>query len=277
MLNTKNNRFTQAFQQIITKSNLPKLHKPLFSTNHTGIFQIHYENQFHDSIFNKINTFHMLKNYKNYPKSWLISNIQEFNNLPLTNKYYFLKPSHGLMGKNISISFNKNIFIKNNLQFPLIVQEEIIPKISNGFKCDYRVLVLFLNLDEKIKTFVYPVIIKRECAQKYNQKNNLGLLSIQKNSKKIIIPNINPKMIECIQNSIPNLNLPKNFNIFLTGFDLIENTNNEFFILEINSVPNFFNNKEITIFQTKLLYELIFICLNFYQHKTIKTNHFIEI
>jgi len=277
MLNTKNNRFTQAFQKIIKKANLPTLPKPLFSTNFTGIFQIHYEDQFNDTIFNKINTFHMLKNFSNYPKTFLISNIQEFNKLPLTNKYYFLKPSNGYMGTNISISYNKNIFYKNNLEFPLIVQEEIVPKITNGFKSDYRVHVLFLNLDGEMKTYVYPTIVKRECTNKYNQKNNLGLLTIQKKSKKIIIPHIDTNMLECIKNSIPYLKLPKNFNVFLVGYDLIQSYNYKYYILEINSVPNFFNNKDVTIFQTKLLYEIIFICLNYYKNKNIKMNHFIEI
>jgi len=84
-------------------------------------------------------------------------------------------------------------------------------------------------------------------------------------------------MIECIKNSIPYLKLPKNFNVFLVGYDLIQSYNDKYYILEINSVPNFFNNKDVTIFQTKLLYEIIFICLNYYKNKNIKTNHFIEI
>lgn len=277
MLNTKNNRFTQALQKIIKETNLPKLPKSLLSTNNEGLFKVHYEDQFNDKIFNKINTFHMLKKYQHYPASWLVNSIQQFNKLPLQNKYYFLKPKDGYMGTNISISYKKEIFHKNNIEFPLIVQEEIIPKIENGYKADYRVHVLFLNLDGNINTYIYPVLVKRQCAQKYNKKNNLGLLTIQKDSKKIIIPNINQNIQECIKNSIPFLKLPKNFNIFLVGYDLIEDADGKYWILEINSVPNFFNNEIVKPFQTRLLYEIIYITLNYFTHKEIKTNHFIKI
>ena len=199
MINTYNNRFTRAFVKVIGKSG------KMFSTDNSGLFKIHYENQFKDTIFNQTNTFAQLKDCPYYPKTYLVNNNLEFNNLQLENGKYFLKPKDGFMGTNVSvcevINNHKNIIVKNNIQFPLIVQKDIGPKLINGYKVDYRAYVLFLKFDNKIQTFVYPFGNKRIADSPYSNKKE-ALLTLGKKTEPFKLPTA---FYNCIKSSISHL------------------------------------------------------------------------
>ena len=278
MLNTNYNRFTLAFNKVWSHTPTPKISKTFFTTGNNGLYKIHYENQFRDSIFNQVNTYNQLKNCKYYSTTFYVQNAAEFNKIVVPDGRYYLKPKDGYESHNISVcdvnNGKKQLLFNNNLQFPLIMQKSIEPKLQNGYKADYRVYVLFVKLNEKMHTFVYPICHKRTAGTKYSDNKDALLTTQSKSGAVSKLPN---SFIACVKDSISYLQLPADFNIFLVGYDIMEDSTGKPMIIEINSVPNFFHKKIYKKFHTQLIQDIIHMCIHHFKTKNISIKNFIAI
>lgn len=252
--------------------------------NGNGKYSLEFTNSHLPYVFNKIATTLKLLKSKYYPKTFLIKNQKEFDNLKLENKYYFVKPQFGWECKNISLLHNKNFIFNKGIKFPLIIQEEILPKLYNNTKEDYRIYVLYVKNNNQITSYYYPIGIKRKCSHKFNnQRTEENSLSISNNSHKEIFNANIPKLKECLKETqshiIPKLNNKnkKELEISFLGYDLIQDKNGKFWILEINSVPSFFHKPEFIKFQSELIQDILFMILHYNLHKTIIFNNFIKL
>ena len=154
------------------------------------------------------------------------------------------------------------------------MQRSIEPKLQNKYKADYRVYVLFVKLDETMRTYVYPICHKRTAGTKFSD-NQDALLTTQ--SKSGAISNLPHSFIACVKDSVSYLQLPNNFNIFLVGYDIIEDSTGKPMIIEINSVPNFFHKKIYKKFHTQLIKDIIQMCIHHFKTKNISIKNFIPI
>jgi len=224
-------------------------------------FSPNFTNKCSLKIFNKVNTSTMLKNSNCYPETFIIKNQNELNNiLPKLNGYYFIKPKYGERGRNISLVNNSEFIIKKDIKFPIIIQKEIIPKLIRGYKVDYRVYVLYVKLNNKVSSYFFPYGLIRKCNDKYSDNKNEDN-SLVSSGKGVVQVN-KEEIIKCLQNAqnsiIPHLNSTNNreIEICITGYDLIEDINGKYWILEINSKPCFFHNKVVTQIHKEIIEDI---------------------
>jgi len=281
---SSNGEFYQAFKKICKSLGFKENKKnPVICTkSENGKYCLEFTNTHLPYAFNKIATTNKLQKSKHYPKTFIINNQKKFDNLKLENKYYFVKPQFGCACENISLLFNKKFIFNKGIKYPLIIQEEIIPKTLK-YKEDYRIYVLYVKNKNQISSFYYPIGIIRKCNQEFNnERTENNSLSVNNNSFDIYQAT-NPNLFECLKEAqthiIPKLNSENNKELetVLVGYDVIEDKNGKFWILEINSCPNFFHQPLFIKFQTELIQDIIFMFLNYKYHQNISFNHFIKL
>jgi len=222
------------------------------------------------NMFNKVSVSRLLQNNENYPVTYIIKNENEFNNTLNkldNNSYYYIKPKFGERCKNISIYHNNQFVIKKEIRYPFVIQKEVIPRLIDGYKVDYRVYVLYVKINNKIDCYMYPFGLERRCKEKCNNiRNEENSFTISGGDRKIVL--LNGKVKECINNVQKNIlprfntNNEKEIEICFSGYDLIENNKRNFLILEINSKPCFFHRKNIQKLHNDIIEDIIHMVNN---------------
>ena len=215
-------------------------------------------------FFNKILTTHKLKNCEHYPKSFIIRDEKSFKKQKLDgNYYYYCKPKYGAQCRNISVLQGKETVIDKGLDnYPYIIQQEIEPELEDGKKVDYRTFVLYVKQDNMIKVFYSPHHLKRICGDDYENRTEESFFSIGENTRQEVVENTSEQLEQCLKSAQKYI-LPKftsenasDLEFFLTGFDLIKDRNGKFWIMEVNSDPNFFHYDCETKFHQKIFRDI---------------------
>jgi hypothetical protein len=199
--------------------------------------------------------------YMDYKDKSVISNKN------LKNQGRFVKkPLIGSQGKGIEIidNFEKCFITKNNLIIDdrYIFQEEIIPKLIDGYKFDIRYFAVIVIFKDKIEIKHIPYAMVRLCSKKYSLKDedlysNLTNTSLNKdvNCTKSISKN-DTEWTKCFEDmeKITNdffsnvieevgedyfykINENSIASTRIIGFDFIISESDEMFILESNYAP----------------------------------------
>ena len=243
-------------------------------------------------VFNKITTSIYLQNCPFYPKTHIFYNQNNFNNIKLDNKYYYVKPKYGNNSKNISLYKQKELIIGNpsNLQFPLIFQEEVQNlKTFNKHKYDLRIHILYILTNNDVIPLLYKDAIKRQSFKDINSPISpdsifTNVKDLSKINEQLIQSYHPPELIKCLKNAnqfiIPKLKKIKithELELLMTGYDIIIDNNNKHWILEINCNPALNYDDEIRKETDKMLIEILYIILSYNNNKKIKPIKFIKL
>jgi hypothetical protein len=166
--------------------------------------------------------------------------------------------------------------------YPYIVQEEIIPKFESGYKVDYRVYVLYIKNNNTIRSYYYPGYVKRIARVEYEKKE---LDSFLTHSDKLeTVEGKNTNLEECLKDAqkfiIPEFNKYKSdseVEFFLSAYDVVEDKNGRFWIIEVNWDPDFFNNKEVLDLHQDIANHWANIISNYEKLGDIRSGNFIEL
>jgi len=235
-------------------------------------------------FFNKVSTTNKLGDCNYYPDTHLVKSEGGWKKLKLDYKNYFLKPKYGSQCKNIVMSFRKDMKFDAEVpsSYPYIVQEEIIPKLESGYKVDYRVYVLYIKNNNTIRSYYYPGYVKRIARVEYEKKE---LDSFLTHSDKLeTVEGKNTNLEECLKDAqkfiIPEFNKDKSdseVEFFLSAYDVVEDKNGRFWIIEVNWDPDFFNNKEVLDLHQDIANHWANIISNYEKLGDICSGNFIEL
>jgi hypothetical protein len=203
-------------------------------------------------FFNKVLTTKKLADCEYYPPSEVIKDQTKWNKFTKKlnpNKYYYIKPKYGAQCKNISILKGKEVIIDNGAfnSFPFAIQEEITPKLDDGRKVDYRTFVLYVKEQDMVNAYYSPEHLKRVCSDKFEERTRNSFFSFGEGCEQLVVKNTTEQLEQCLKSAQKYI-LPKFDNknaskveYFLVGYDIIEDVDGKFWIMEINSDPNFFH------------------------------------
>lgn len=209
--------------------------------------------------------FHLKFESEKYYPLTLLGNqesIKNIHNLP-DNVYYYIKKRDGSYGRQISITKSPHSFFKNNKEKnQYVIQKEIESYLYKNRKFDYRIYLIILKIDGKIKYGYYKKYVIRNCVRDMNNKNikyrkltNHHIYSLEGLDKDFYIFNddfeidhskkinkLNVRVLNKIreyENDFYNLLDNKQFRIL--GVDYIpERDTEKLYLLEINITPGVF-------------------------------------
>lgn len=226
------------------------------------------------NFFNKVATTKKLINSRHYPESRIIRNKGEMDKLKLGDKYYFVKPMYGWACETISLMHGKRVVFDNGIRYPCIVQEEVVPRLVDGYKEDYRVYVLYVRVGGKVSAYYYPVGIARRCSQEYGRNRvKENMLSYAGDSELEPVEVRKGNIEECLREVNGHI-LGKmgsgdgRLEFEVAGYDLIEDLFGKVWVMEVNSGSAFFHKEKYVRFQTELIQDIIYNIL-LYRHKGI--------
>ena len=264
------------------------------SGNKSGKYSLNFSNTNINNHINKVSLTKWCSKSPYYPNSFLIENKEQLKNLQLNNnKMYFVKPARGEGSKNIAISIGKNLqmrpeIIKNT---PLIFQQNVDNlRLFNNRKQDERIYVLFIKTNT-IKTYLYKKGMVRTSLFPYTKKIsikshftlpcNVGKVSEKKIKSEIEINRIKPLIKDIASKLIPHLTQKLDYNhkaeFWLTGWDIIFDTNNHPWLLEINPTPNQCESYFARTLHYQIYQEILDIIMAMEYNKQLPLKDFIEI
>lgn len=175
--------------------------------------------------------------------SFFSGSIDKFIKNDSENIVYYLKPSGryiGGMGKDIIISNDPYYLydiLKGNKNVSYIIQKEIIPKLINGYKYDIRVYALIVYNNYISYVYIYPGIL-RLCKEKYKNGSIDVNKQITVTGDFILMENINKEIKYFIYLTLLNIKPQKNkVGYQYLGYDIIEDINGKYHLIEINVQP----------------------------------------
>ncbi len=211
----------------------------------------------------KVKISKLLNGFYGYPKTIICDSLYKYNKTSLENKYYFIKTPDGVRSNTISFSKGKQLLIdKGTLRsFPVIVQEEVFPKLDNGYKIDYRAWCLVVNK----KPHLYKRCMVKKCDSKFSRQDPEGLFTNGlRNGRTTTLTNT-PEDFDLLVFDSFNLIKHKVPNQSVLGYDIIFDEDGKCWILEIevrgfgsfNSVA--LNNRFDENFDKKINRELLML------------------
>lgn len=213
-----------------------------------GKYCIEFRNFKGVEFFNKLETTKKLLDCEYYPPSLIVKKERDWNILKLEDdQYYYCKPKYGCQSKNISVCLGKEFVVNYKMEYPFVIQDEIDSKLDNGRKIDYRIFVLYVKKDNQISAYYTPNLLRRVCVDPVDSRSPKSFFSFGDDCSKSIVENKGSELFECLKDAqkliIPKFD-SKNYSeteYFITGYDVIEDKNDKFWIMEINWDPNFFH------------------------------------
>ena len=159
------------------------------------------------------------------------------------NCRYYIKPNAGSCGKGITIV---NEFLTQIPENHTAVAEIIPPMITinkEKYKYDYRI---WIGICSDMRYFICPTFIKRiscvpfDISLCYGSLTNTSLYSEQFNCKNDVLYEKANAIVKDVICLLPNLEMETNnlAKVMLTGWDFIEDTNNNLYVLEVNCNPS---------------------------------------
>lgn len=239
-------------------------------------------------FFNKVITTYKLMNCDYYPPSLVVKDENKWRKVRIdSNKYYYVKPKYGSQCKNISVLKGKEVIINNQdsiNSFPFALQEEITPKLDDeGRKSDFRTFVLYVKENNNIRVFYAPEHLLRYCKDAFEERTKDSFFSYGDDCEKRVIENTSDKLEECLKDAqryiLPKFNYESHSKLefFLCGYDLIEDLNGKFWIMEINSDPNVFQYDCVKLHHQRMFKDIINSILRHIDTEKFDLDYFIEI
>ena len=211
----------------------------------------------------KVEISKLLDGFYGYPKTFVCTSLLAYKEAPLENKYYFIKAPKGSRSNTISFCRGRQLLIDRGgfKDFPVIIQEEISPKLDDGYKVDYRVWCLVVNK----KPYLYKKCMVKKCDSKFSRQDPEGLFTNGlKNGRTTTLINT-PKNFDPLVFDSFNLIKHKVPNQSVLGYDIIFDEDGKCWILEIevrgfgsfNSIA--LNNRFDENFDKKINRELLML------------------
>jgi hypothetical protein len=189
-------------------------------------------------LFRKNTFFKLVGNEKYYPQ-------------PTPNCRYYIKPNDGSRGQGIYILNSKpNLPIENYTVCPEIIPS-LMEKDGKFYKYDYRV---WIGIKSDLTYYICPTFNRRtsnipfDITSENGSITNTALYSSHVDYQDIILYN---KINIIVQNVLLKLKNTDENKITLTGWDFIENENQDVFLLEVNPNPS------INIQHTQMMTEFL--------------------
>jgi len=265
-----NRDYIQFIKKYLEKNNIKKADETqsdnyyITSSRIPGKYCIEFRNFKGVDFFNKLETTKKLQDCDYYPPSLIVKKERDWNILELDDdKYYYCKPKYGCQSKNISVCLGKEFLVNQKLEYPFVIQDEIDSKLDNGRKVDYRIFVLYVKKDNQISAFYSPNLLRRVCVDIVESRSPKSFFSFGDDCSKSVIENKGTEIFECLKDAqkyiIPKFNSTNYSEIeyFITGYDLIEDQYNKFWIMEINWDPNFFHYDCEKKFHKKIFEDIV--------------------
>jgi len=177
-------------------------------------------------LFRKNTFYNLIGNEKYYPQ-------------PTENCRYYIKPNNGSFGRGIKLVNSLNNI--TNIDDHIICPEIITPCITideKQYKYDYRV---WIGIKSDLSYFICPTFIKRISNIPFDititdgSITNTCLYSDQFDYQDYYLYK---KVNTIVHDVIKKLTTKNENKVMLTGWDFIENQNNELFVLEVNPNPS---------------------------------------
>ena len=211
----------------------------------------------------KVKISKLLDGFYGYPKTIICDSLYKYNKASLQNKHYFIKTPDGVRSNTISFSKGKQLLIDRGAlrSFPRIVQEEVSPKLDDGYKVDYRAWCLVVGKTPHL----YKKCMVKKCHTKFSRLDPEGLFTngLRDGRATVLIdtPNEFDQLVLDSFNLIKH-EVPKQS---VLGYDIIYDENGKCWILEIevrgygsfNSIA--LNNRFDESFDRKINRELLML------------------
>jgi len=189
-------------------------------------------------------------------------NIKKLVNLPLNN--YYIKKRDGSYGRQITITKTPSLFFKNPRlkENDYVIQKEINTDLNNKRKYDYRIYLLILKKDNRVKYGYYRKYVIRNSYNEIDSSNNkfskitnhhiYSLQELDKNfytlsddfekNHSVKIESLNKKVLSKLGEFESEFISKMSNNQFrILGVDyIVEKQTNKLFMLELNVTPGVF-------------------------------------
>jgi len=267
--------------ELITKA-CKELHLNFsYATKNKTVLNIHFPNKDHFIINSNLGLISSTKAHLCLDKAYQYEILSDVVNLPETTSYLDPHSKYSEFTKLKSHQEIKKDIINNN-SFPIIVKKNTGTEGENVFLChNEKELTKAINNIFNLNSSLYDhVLLVQEYINIKNEyraifyKHQLELLYKKDNHQAEFIGNLSPLHFEGAKAiEISDQNLQEKITKFVTpiftkldliygGFDIAEDQNGQFYLIEINSVPGYAhyleNNREeklLTLFK-KILGDL---------------------
>ena len=211
----------------------------------------------------KVKISRLLDGFYGYPKTFVCDSLLSYKRAPLENKYYFIKTPRGSRSNTISLCKGKHLVVDRGglKNFPVIVQEEISPKLIDGYKVDYRAWCLVVNK----KPYLYKKCMVKKCVSKFSRQDPKGLFTNGLEDGRTTTLTESPNEFGGLISDSFNLIKHKVPDQSVLGYDIIFDEDGKCWILEIevrgfgsfNSIA--LNNRLDKSFDRKINRELLML------------------
>ena len=237
-----------------------------------------YSEKFVEYLFEEFGdkwNFHIkFENEKYYPFTLLGNQETIYSLIDLPNNvYYYIKKRDGSYGRQIHITKNPNDFFKvNKEKNQYIIQKEIESELYNERKFDYRIYLLILKKDNKIRYGYYKKYVIRNCvnkfvnnSDKYSKITNHHIYSLDGLDDNFYVLNedfgldhkskiylLNGRVLRKIREEEDKFyNLLEENQFRILGVDyMVEKSTNKLYLIEINITPGvYYEGKDEEFFE----------------------------